>query len=218
MLKVTLLASVSPFLIDSEPPLVIVRLLPRIKPSKAAEPPRAAVPPVTFSVNAAPLVPMELLMLTVLALKLKVLGSTPIFAIGELIEMLLEATNDTSAALSKFVNAAAVIWLEELPKLALLSRSVGNRMSSPVVPSPLMFAVAPFGTPATTVIFAGSSNNKPCRPRRALRSAVPRKYSTCLPDVSPVPPSPPLSPPFALRCPAKWVSLSAQTMILPPSP
>ena len=133
---------------------------------------------------------------------------------AEEIVMALVAASVTLELFSAFDNAVAVIWLVSPGNVAGLDNwfALVRLMSSPSALSPLKSATVP------TVMLAGSSNNVPCLPRRALMSAVPSKYSTCLPDVSPEPPLPPCSPPRALKCPAKCVSLSAQTITLPPSP
>ena len=229
-LKLTPLPSLRPLLTKTYPLLAAVRLLPIVTPSSVAPymkrgPPLVSVPPeyaadklaltdaLMLRFSGEPLLPIKLLIATLLASSVSVVGTTPVLIIAELIVMLLVAASVTSAPLSKPVRAAAVIWLLAIGyELMALFRSVGAAMSSPVLPSPLMSAVVP------TVMLAGSSSRLPCLPRRAPRSAVPRKYSTCLPDVSPEPPSPPCSPPRALRWPTKCVSLSAQTITLPPSP
>ena len=150
---------------------------------------RVAVPVVLSArLSAPPVDPIELFIETVPALKVSVLAVRPTFAIGELIAMLLVAAKVTSAIFRSVVNAVAVIWLLAPANLVTASKSVGNTMSAGGTGAgvrPPMFATVP------TVMSAGSSSKAPRLPRRELRSAVPAKYSTCLPEVSPKPPSPP---------------------------
>ncbi len=129
-------------------------------PPNTTEPASIVSDAVPLAVNTALiLISRPALKLSSLALQLK-----PLLTL-----MSLLAASATSVVPSKAFTADAVIKLSAPGNLVVASRSVAAEMSSPVVASPLISAVAPI------VILSGSSNRVPRFPKGARVSTVPLK-------------------------------------------